>query len=328
MPMKLAAEALALRVGDWIARRSGPEAGEIVLDSRRVYILPTRAGLVFAAAMLALLIGAINYGLQLGFLLTFFVVSIAFVAMHATHANLAGLQVRGAGAEPVFCGEPAVFRLLLASESPRPRRALALSARGPDAAPAGPVSSVDVPGRARVEASVAVPTARRGPLAAPRVLLATRFPLGLWRAWASVQPAQSVLVWPRPEDDAPPLPAQSAGALDGGASGLSGEHFAGVRPYQSGDPRKAIAWRLAARSDTLSVKLFEQSRGGELALDYAALPGHLDPEARLARLARWVLDADAAGLRYGLKLPGAQLAAAEGEAHRRACLDALALARV
>lgn len=326
--MKFAAQALALRVGDWIARRSGPEAGEILLDSRRVYILPTRAGLVFAAAMLALLVGAINYGLQLGFLLTFFVVSIAFVAMHATHANLAGLRVRGAGAEPVFCGEPAVFRLMLASDASRPRRALLLAARGADATPAGPVSSVDVPERSAAEAAVAVTTARRGWLPAPRVLVATRFPLGLWRAWASVQPAQSVLVWPRPEDDAPPLPAQSAGALDGGAPGLSGEHFAGVRPYQSGDPRKSIAWRLAARSDTLSVKLFEGSRGGEMLLDYAALPASLAPEARLARLARWVLEADAAGLRFGLTLPGAQLPHGEGEAHRRACLDALALARV
>ena len=225
-------------------------------------------------------------------------------------------------------GEPAVFRLMLVSDAPRPRRALSLAARGEDAAPAGPISSVDVPERSAAEAAVAVATARRGWLPAPRVLVATRFPLGLWRAWASVQPAQSVLVWPRPEDDAPPLPAQSAGALDGGDPGLSGEHFAGVRPYQSGDPRKSIAWRLAARSDTLSVKLFEQSRGGEMLLDYAALPASLAPEARLARLARWVLEADAAGLRYGLTLPGAQLPPGEGEAHRRACLDALALARV
>jgi uncharacterized protein (DUF58 family) len=326
--MQLAPQALALRLGDWIARRAGPEAGEILLNSRRVYILPTRAGLVFAGAMLALLVGAINYGLQLGFLLTFFVVSIAFVAMHATHANLAGLRLRAAGAEPVFCGEPAAFRLLLASDSPRARRALLLGARGAGAATAGPLASADVPARSQLEVGIAVPTARRGALAAPRVLIATRYPLGLWRAWASVQPAQSVLVWPRPEEDAPPLPAQAAGALDGGSAGPSGEHFAGVRPYQDGDPRKAIAWRLAARSDTLSVKLFDQSRGGELLLDYAALPAALDPEARLARLARWVLDAHAAGLRYGLELPGTRLAPAEGEAHRRACLDALALARV
>ena len=63
-------------------------------------------------------------------------------------------------------------------------------------------------------------------------------------------------------------------------------------------------------------------------LDYAALPASLAPEARLARLARWVLEAEAAGLRYGLTLPGAQLPPGEGEAHRRACLDALALVRV
>jgi hypothetical protein len=69
--MSFTTTTLSLRISDWISGRRGPEHGEVLLDRKRVYILPTTAGTVFAAAMLVLLIGSINYGLQLGFMLTF-----------------------------------------------------------------------------------------------------------------------------------------------------------------------------------------------------------------------------------------------------------------
>jgi len=67
----------------------------------------------------------------------------------------------------------------------------------------------------------------------------------------------------------------------------SGDDFAGVRPYQAGDAQKLIAWRLAARSDDLSVKQFEAAGGGDLMLDFDALPSSLGLEHRLSRLTRW-----------------------------------------
>jgi uncharacterized protein (DUF58 family) len=48
-------------------------------------------------------------------------------------------------------------------------------------------------------------------------------------------------------------------------------------------------------------------------------------ERRISRLTRWVLDAEAAGLRYSLKLPGVQIPTATGPAQRARCLEALAL---
>jgi uncharacterized protein (DUF58 family) len=48
-------------------------------------------------------------------------------------------------------------------------------------------------------------------------------------------------------------------------------------------------------------------------------------EARLSRLARWVLLAEESGLRYGLKLPGVTVPLAEGFQHREHCLKELAI---
>jgi uncharacterized protein (DUF58 family) len=50
----------------------------------------------------------------------------------------------------------------------------------------------------------------------------------------------------------------------------------------------------------------------------------LDTEARLSRLAAWAIAADAAGHSWGLRLPNAELAPAQGAAHRNAALQALA----
>jgi uncharacterized protein (DUF58 family) len=333
--MSITTHPLSVRIGDWIAGRSGVEQGEVVLDRKRVYILPTRAGLVFGAAMIVLLIGSINYTLQLGFLLTFLVASMALVGMYHTHRNLARVTLRGQRADHVFAGDIATFELLVTNPTPEARQALhfafalRLKRKADRKRPSHelPGDWVDVPARGTAVGRLGLPTRRRGRLSCPRVRVETRFPFGLWQAWAYYAPPLSVVVYPKPEEEAPPLPVAGGSGREGAGMAASGDDFAGVRPYQAGDPQKMIAWRLAARSDELSVKLFESPTGSELALDYEQLPAHMDTEARLSRLCRWVLMAEAAQLRYALALPGASIDLGSGAAHRERCLTALALFR-
>lgn len=340
--MNVITHPISVRIGNWIAGRRGPESGDVLLDRRRVYILPTMPGLVFGAAMLVLLIGSINYMLQLGFLLTFLVASMALVGMHSTHANLAQVVLRGVRVEPVFAGELAVFELSVTNPTTVDRFALrffflptagAGSSRqlfglGAVQAVAPLEVSIELPARGDCTVGVPLEAAHRGYLPAPRIVVETRFPFGLWRAWAYLIPALTATVYPAPELDAPPLPATAGGDTEGEGLAATGDDFAGVRPYQPGDPLKMIAWRLAARSDELSVKQFEARGGGEVMLDYDSLPAALDPELRLSRLARWVLDADAAHLRYGLRLPDAMIFAGTEPQHREHCLTALAVCRL
>lgn len=320
---------LLLRLDHWIAGRHGIERGEVLLDRKRVYILPTRAGLVFAIAVIVLLVGSINYQLQLGFLLTFLVASAALVGMHHTHRNLARITLASRPSPAVFAGDLAVFEVQIGNPSAEPRHALRVdpmqSAR--DSEPSVTASALDLPARSTRVARVGVPAPRRGRLGCPRLRIATRFPLGLFEAWAHFSPALSLVVYPKPEDGAPPLPAAGGAGNESAGGAGSGDDFAGVRPYQAGDPQKMIAWRLAARSDELSVKLFEAAAGTELLLDFDALPRALDTEARLSRLACWVLAAEARHLRYGLHLPGLTISPDRGAEHHDRCLTALALYR-
>ena len=50
-----------------------------------------------------------------------------------------------------------------------------------------------------------------------------------------------------------------------------------------------------------------------------------DTEARLSRLTAWILAAEHQGIDCGLVLPGRELSPGQGDAHRRAALELLAL---
>ena len=319
-------------LADLIERYRGVETGDVLLNRDRIYILPTRSGLVFWAIVFILLVGSINFSLQLGYLLTFTIVSMAIISMYDTHRNLSGLTLRGQSADPVHAGDVASFELTISNPFPTDRYALNFNfmlparRRADDAQPedAMPGTWVDVPAGSVRRIGVGLPTRRRGRRPCPRIRLSTRYPFGLWEAWSYLRPDLAAVIYPAPEVDAPPLPPGRTG--DGESSGIAagGDEFSGVRPYRPGDPQKMIAWRLAARSDELSVKFFESTGGGDVWLDFDALPPVLNAEQRISRLAGWVLMAQASGLSYGLQLPGARVDLGRGSEHCERCLDALA----
>jgi len=327
------AATVRVRLRAWLeARRAGMRAratardqGDVLLGLRRVYILPTRAGLAFIVLLLVLLIGSTNYNLGLGFGLTFLAGSCALVDMVFTARNLADLRLRPGRAGAVFAGEDAPFELLATNPTPRARYAIRIDVDDVRE----PRHALDLPAGGSGTLTVRVASRRRGWLRAPRVRLTTSFPLGLFGAWGYWQPDSRVLVYPFPEQAAPPLPLLGEPSPDG-LGGAGGDDFAGVRTYQPGDPLRQLAWRRIARLDPalgghLVTKQFEGGAKNELVIDFDALPSSIDLELRLSRMTRWVLDAESQGLPYAFRLGRLRYDAALGPAHQAACLQALAL---
>ncbi|MCC6609434.1 MAG: DUF58 domain-containing protein [Burkholderiales bacterium] len=295
-----------------------PETGTIFLSQRRVYILPTRHGVVFGLALVLMLIGSINYQLSLGYVLTFLLAGMGLVSMLHTYRNLAHLYVSAARAEPVFAGDLARFQLYLENPNRFDRTALWLHAG--DGA-----GSTDVAGRSGATVQLPVPATRRGYLQLPRVTIETRYPLALFRAWSYVHPDARALVYPRPAD-APLPPARSIPDTGAAVSaGIGADDFAGLRPYQPTDSPRHIAWKSVAHGNDMLTKVFAGRGAEELWLDLAMLPAALDLEQKLSCLAGWVLHAEREGYAYGLRLPGTARAPGHGPAHRDECLKALAL---
>ncbi|MGQ0510059.1 MAG: DUF58 domain-containing protein [Betaproteobacteria bacterium] len=312
------AERGALR--SWFYGFTPPERGAVVLGHRRVYIVPTRLGWLFAGALAILLVGSINYAMSLGFALTFLLGGLGVAGMVHTARNLAQLAISAGRIEPVFAGEQAPLRLVLASQAPFDRPQILV--RHVDSG-AQQVAELGV--RETAEAVLAVPARRRGWLPYGRLMLETRFPTGLFRAWSYVEPDARCLVYPRPVRS--PLPARSpdprAGSAQAHAPG--NDDYSGLRAYQPSDSPRHVAWKAAARSGDMLTKQFSGEAAAKLMLDWAQLPPGAETEERLSRLAGWVLAAEHDGLRYGLRLPGVELAPGCGATHRAACLQALAL---
>jgi len=280
---------------------------------------------MFGLTLLVLLLGSINYQLNLGYVLTFLLAGSGVVSMHVTHATLRGLTLHLKPVAPVFAGEPAVLDVVLTSPGSA-RYGIGLKVSGTAAAT---LTWIDVPALGQAHAQVSFVPAVRGHHDAPALSAETRFPLGLFRTWTVWRPAAQLLVYPRPEHPAAPLPMARAVA-DGPtrSRNTEGGEVEGVRTYRRGDPPKLVAWKKAAKALEAGGELVSRdtqtSSHRQLWLDWQAC-ATLAPEERLSRLTAWTLAAHRTGADHGLRLPGIEIAPAGGEGQRRRCLEALAL---
>lgn len=301
----------------WIRRRQGPDTGPVTLHKGRIYILPTRLGLAFGVMLFAMLLGSLNYANNLGLGLTFLLAALGLVAMHACHRNLAGVIVRGAGTEPPFAGQDARFHVTLDNPSVQARLDLEATAARRRERP------VSIEAGSDGSLSLRLPTRRRGRVRLARFELETRYPFSLFRAWAVLHPDVDCIVYPAPAAAAPPPPPSAAGGI-GGERGAGEDDFAGLKDYHPGDPPRRIAWKAHARGGELLVKQFAGAIAPAPVFDLERAPG-AGLEDRLAVLARWIVDAHAAGEAFGLRLPGLVIPPEPGERQRRRCLEALAV---
>lgn len=308
------------RIEAWVMRRVKRQPGPVPIHRRRVYILPTRQGVVFAFMLLAMLLGAMNYSNSMAFALTFLLGGLGLVCMHHTHGNLVNLEIVAGRGQPVFVGETVEFTVHLHNPSRRPRFALAAGfAQGQPIDP-----WVDADAGESGTLLLPVHAAQRGWVKAPRFSVSTEFPLGLFHAWTWAELDMQTVAYPKPAGTAlaPPPADQDGDSVQTHRRG--DDEFAGVRGYVRGDAMSAVHWKASARTGELVVKQFAATVGDDLVLDFDSLGG-MPQEARLSQLCRWVLDAHALDHPWCLRLPGVTLGPASGEAHLNASLRALAL---
>ena len=310
--------AASRRIRRWARKRQGVDPQVTELRPGRIYILPTGVGFVFALMTFAMLLGSMNYNNNLSFVLTFLLIGVGFVAMHQCQRNLVGLELSFAGTEPVFADQAAQFRIAVTNRSKNARQRIRLYTTS---------ATSDIhdlqPGESRIFV-LPVKTTSRGWVTLERFGIRTFFPFELFRAWAWLHMEPRGIVYPRAADNAPqPPPSRSAlGHRQHDARGE--EDFAGLRRFQHGDSPRNVAWKAYARSGQLLSKQFAGADMSSQWFDFDEVLAD-DLEERLSILTRWIVDADRTGEDYGLRLRGRSFPPAHGEAHRRECLEALAL---
>lgn len=306
------------RMARWVRRRQGPDRLPLELLRRRLYILPTRAGLGFASLVVLMLVAGFNYANSTALFLAFVLAAFGLVAMHQCHRNLLGMTLVAVAPNSTFARSQGVLKLTFSGSDVEARYRIGAGLDG-----VKPVT-IDVTGAGPNIIELPIDAAKRGILRIERFLLATTHPYGLFRAWTWVHLPIELLVYPRPLGPLP-MPAHS-GAKSGAHSAINtgSDEWLGLRAFRDGDSPRQVDWKAYARQAPLLVKEYSTASSELRLFDFATL-GNLPTEARLEQLARWVVDAETRGDRYGLSVPGTLIEPDRGPQHRHRCLSALAL---
>ncbi len=291
----------------------------MIIDKKRLCLRPTRHGLLFLVILGAMMAGSVNYNNNAGFILVFLLGGMALISMYHSRNNLAGLGIVFISAPPVFAGDTARFILEIQSNGPeRAGLTLALPEQTDPLATAldrNETKQVHLP----------LKTAARGVVSPGPLTVSSVYPFGLFRLQARIPVPLTCLVYPAPAEG-PAAERHKGGLQDGAAAGRDAgpDDFQGLAVYQPGQDVGRIYWKALSRGKGVFVKQFTAGAGGDLILDFDAIPSP-DTEHRLSRLCRMVVSAERRNIVYGLKLPDRQVAAARGPGHRHHCLKALAL---
>ncbi|MBI4259498.1 MAG: DUF58 domain-containing protein [Actinobacteria bacterium] len=183
----------------------------------------------------------------------------------------------------VFVGEPVAVHVRIENAKRFPLPLVRLTVRLPAGLlPVGERGSfrghyrrLSVGGRSEVRLELPIRVLYRGEYRLDGIEVEIADPFDLMPVRREILPEQDLLVFPEPRINVPvPVlrrlpfgsPAPAARMFE------DRERFAGVRPYEPGDPLNRIHWKLTAHAGGLQTKLFEPTRSAHVlfALDLAA----------------------------------------------------------
>jgi uncharacterized protein (DUF58 family) len=309
------------RIDNWFATRNPPSQGSILLESQRLYILPTRFGYLFGVMLFFLFLAAINYQNSMAFVLTFMLSAMAIISLWQTHKNLLGLSVSLKTPRPVFNGESSEFVFRFAHANNAFRYAIGVQYANQ------PPAYITLEPEATAEARLKIPSHRRGQFKPRGLYVFTRYPTGLFHAWGWLKFDLPVLIYPKPVFDTvlqETMVAQHDGRTS--TSTIEGDDFAGLREHRVGESLRHISWKAYAQGKGLLTKTFQGHAMPTLWIDWFKIPDG-STETRLSYMTALVFHAENENQEYGVKLPGQTIEQQSGTAHRQECLHAIATFR-
>lgn len=294
-------------------------ADRIKLTSRKIYIIPTRWGVLYGIILLVILLLAINYKISLAYYLAFLLMAMGIVTIFHTWLNVIDLSVGQPSAKPVFAGDTAQISLRVQSNNGiRYAIGAYLSKKNMHFQDVSETAMFSIPLLAK----------QRGWQTIPRITLFSEYPLGLLHAWARIRHDSKLLVYPQPSKEQDIAIAFNAGEQSALATLTStkkgDDDFNGHRNYQKGDSLKHVDWKASSKRDQLLSIEYAADLPEVLWFDWSRIEAD-NQEQRISLLTRAIIDAHAANKTYGLKLPKSGFEPDNSIAHYHACLKALAL---
>jgi uncharacterized protein (DUF58 family) len=299
---------------------------EIELVQRRIYVLPSMRGWAVIAIAIILLLVGVNYQLSLAYVVSFLLGGLMQVVLHATYRNLRGARIRVGKSPRCVVGETLSFPITLASPE-RAREGISISRlveKGKRLhATVMNAKRVRIAADKQVVYPLEVKAEVRGVVALGRLLIESRAPYGVIRAWSYANFEWVGLIEPKPEMPYPELP-HAAGEDNQAHKKSDVAHDPdGLREYVAGDSLKRVAWKHVAKSGEWYTRTGEAGQRGEVDLDWNAT-NVTDTEARLSRVAAWIDRARNENAAFSLALPNGHLPLADSAPHHDEALMMLA----
>ena len=305
---------LAQILNEWAEKRR-PKGQSVLLNQKRIFILPTLAGWAFLLLCLTIFLVGINYQNNLVYALAFFLIALGVLTIHYTFLNLSGLRVSASHVQGCHVGEMAEFCLRIERENRREYEGVSISLSG------SVTETVSLVESDQVDVKLFVSAPKRGYFNPGAVHISTVYPFGLLKAWSWLKIDQEALIFPKVIKGSPP---QLSGQGDKGTTHQEqGDDFAGLVEYRPGMPTRHIAWKQFAQGRGVLSKKYAGQKSNNIWLCWDDWPD-LAKEHRLSVLCYWALRLNRQGENYGLDMPGCSLVPATGQSHLHKVLSILA----
>ncbi len=168
--------------------------------------------------------------------------------------------------------------------------------------------------------------AKRGLQQSPRLLIQSRFPFRMLRAWKYFQQESEFIIYPERKglNQIPSpkiLPNTDAKNNIQDNKGLFLDH----REFQKTDSPKKIDWKVSLKHQKHFVKNFETGEEKKILIDWNMTNQILDFEDKISQLALWIDISHKKSEHYSLKINQDQTNYECNDSHYKKCMEKLAL---
>lgn len=291
------------------------------IDKKRIYILPTGPGMIFFAVIFVIFLGSFNENNNMGLLFSFFLFSIFIISTWVTRNNLLNINILSINIENTFAQGKSQLKIHVNTDS-KNKEMINFTASGSD-------NLIDLiySGKSNM-ANLYIDAPKRGIYQPPIIVVSTQYPLGIFRAWTYLVPDKKQIIYPKPA-------LNGYSILNFKDYGLENEKIAqkdqkedifdGLREYVKGDNIKRISWKSYSKGMGLFVKDFDSESG--LNDEVMILWDQIKPdntESKLSIISKTIIDFEAGGIKYGIKMPKFKTMPSSGLAHMNKILERLA----
>ena len=307
---------------------------EAIIAKRHVALRPTRLCLSLLALSVAIWIGAVNYQVNVAYLVCFWVMGFVGVSALLTWRQLLGLRVEVVFNDEVFAGQTADANVFFSNGAGKRTRTLWWrgeladnNTHTTDERHLSDWQRVDITQHHINQATWSIPIAQRGYFPEPLLLyLVSSAPFGLFQAMCQVQWQTDAVAY------ASPLPHQDFGTENqpdteqtSQQAGMHGDDIAYLKNHQQGSSLQHVAWKVYAKRGELMDKVFDEPPPAQHSevISYRDYPQGTPKDKLASLMTHRVLQADQWGAPYTLELPHVTIT--PQNKLREKCLNALAL---